>query len=306
MKVIDLHCDALMKMFQDRTISFSNSEKLAVNYKQLKQANSKLQYFAVFVPEQVHPQLRFEAALQMIQIFSRKVLSLPNMKLVRNSSDYYALQEGEIGAVLALEGCDAIQEDLVKLATLKQLGVSSVGLTWNYGNVYADGAMERRNAGLSMKGVELVQWLKAESILLDVSHLSEASFWDSLAIGGKVFASHSNCKAICEHPRNLSNEQILELINNKSLIGLTFVPEFVSSKPNVSIQQLLNHIEHICSLGGVTNIAFGSDFDGIKRHVKGLTSYSSFETLQEELLKYYSHTQVEGFLQKNYERFVLD
>ena len=306
MKVIDLHCDVLMKMFLDHTISFKDSDLLAVNYKHLRQTNSKLQYFALYVPEQVHPMLRYEAVLKMIRIFYKRILTLPKIKHIQTKADYLGLQDDEIGAVLALEGCDAIQDDFVRLATLKELGVCSVGLTWNFANIFADGAMEKRNAGLSLKGIQLVEWLKKHAIALDVSHLSEASFWDSISIGGKIFASHSNCRAICDHPRNLHDEQIIELVNKRGLIGLTFVQNFVTTKRKATIAHLLNHIEYICELGGFEHIGFGSDFDGTQQYVQGLHSYAGYYTLQEELLKYYTYAQVEGFLYKNYEKFLFN
>lgn len=306
MKVVDLHCDALMKMFQNHSISFSDSHLLAVNYKQLIQTGSKLQYFALYVPEQVHPMLRYEAVLHMIQLFYKKILALPKMKLVQSEADYKRLQDDEIGAVLALEGCNAIQDDFTRLITLKELGVCSVGLTWNYANVFADGALELRNAGLSLKGKQLVNWLKRHQVMLDVSHLSEAGFWDCMAIGGKLFASHSNCRAICDHPRNLWDDQIVELLKRQGLIGLTFVPQFVSAKEQATISDLLHHIDYIGSLGGIDQIGFGSDFDGTADYVKGLHSYSCYPILQDELLKHYTYVQVEGFLYKNYERFYLN
>mgnify|MGYP003469849635 CR=1 FL=1 len=306
MKVIDLHCDVLMKMFNDCAISFEDSDLLAVNYKQLTETNCRLQYFAVYVPEEVHPMLRYEAALKMIQLFYKKVLAMPKMKLIQTEDDYKTLRDDEIGAVLSLEGCDAIQDDLVRLATLKELGVSSVGLTWNYANVFADGAMEPRNAGLSLKGRQLVRWLKQHKLVLDVSHLSEAGFWDSMAIGGKFFASHSNCRAICNHPRNLYDEQILELMNRKGLIGLTFVPKFVTTEKQATIAHLVRHIEHIAGLGGIEQIGFGSDFDGTAEYVEGLHTYSCYDMMQEELLKHYTYAQVEGFLYRNYEKFLFN
>ena len=304
MKVVDLHCDVLMQMFQDHTISFIDSDLLAVNYKHLRQTNSKLQYFALYVPEQIHPMLQYEAVLQMIQIFYKKILTLPKMKHIQTKEDYIGLQDDEIGAVLALEGCEAIQDDIVRLVTLKELGVCSVGLTWNFANIFADGALEKRNAGLSLKGMQLVQWLKKHAMALDVSHLSEASFWDSMSIGGKIFASHSNCRTICDHPRNLRDEQIIELVKNQGLIGLTFVPKFVTTEHNATIAHLLNHIEYICELGGFEHIGFGSDFDGTQEYVQGLNSYTGYHTLREELLKHYTYAQVEGFFYKNYEKFL--
>ena len=110
------------------------------------------------------------------------------MKLIRSHGDIAALEENEIGAILTLEGCDCIGQDLLKLQTLLRLGVTSVGLTWNYANMVADGALEQRGAGVSSFGQEVIRLLNAQSIWCDVSHLSEAAFWDTIQL-----ADSPNC-----------------------------------------------------------------------------------------------------------------
>jgi len=305
LKVIDLHCDVLMKMLLNPKISFLDSDELAVNYQKLHSTEAKLQFFAIYIPEDIHPQMRFQAALAMVHIFHEKILSFPHMKLIKSREDYLLLREGEIGAVLCLEGCDCLNGDLIKLYTLLQLGVSSVGLTWNYSNVFADGALEVRNAGLSEKGKQLVSYLNEKSIMIDVSHLSEASFWDVIELGGEIFASHSNCRAICDHPRNLFDDQIKSLLKRNGLIGLTFVPSFVTKTSEATIKDLISHVDHICSLGGVRKIGFGSDFDGTPGYIKEIVSYKDYPLLIEELLKHYTYEQVEGFLYKNYENVII-
>ncbi|MGM9926325.1 MAG: dipeptidase [Bacillus sp. (in: firmicutes)] len=300
MHVVDLHCDALMKMFQNRAISFIDSPLLDVNATYLRAVKSKLQYFAIYIPEDIHPSFRFEAALVMVDLFYKNIISIPYMKLVKTPEHYLDLKQGEIGAVLSLEGCDCIQGDLMKLQTLVRLGVSAVGLTWNYANEFADGALEQRNAGLSRKGKYLVNWLKQENILVDLSHLNEAGFWDCCEVGGRLFASHSNCRSICDHPRNLTDQQIQALLKRNSLIGITFVPQFLSVGNEATISDVIKHIDHIFSLGGERNVALGSDFDGIVNHVEGLHSFADYPSFIEELLKHFSQEQVEGIVYKNY------
>ena len=231
MKIFDAHCDVLYKLFMDPTLEFANSPGLQVNLERLKASNTKVQLFAIYVPESVHPDLKFEAALRMADLFYEKVLTPhPQIKLVKDREDIDGLAEDEIGAVLTLEGCDAIGQDLLKLRTLLRLGVRSVGLTWNYGNYVADGALEERGAGLSRFGRQVVQLLNDTGIVCDVSHLSEQGFWDVMESADQVFASHSNCYSLCRHPRNLRDNQIKALIDRDSVIGVTFVPEFLSGK----------------------------------------------------------------------------
>ncbi len=301
MKIFDGHCDVLYKLFINPTLDFCQSAELQVNLERLNSSGTRVQLFAIYVPESVHPDLKFEAALRMVDLFYEKVLSPnPQMKLVTNRAEIGQLAENEIGALLTLEGCDAIGQDLLKLRTLLRLGVRSVGLTWNYANHVADGAMEERGAGLTKFGRQVVQLLNETKTACDVSHLSERGFWDVLEVAESVFASHSNSYVKCPHPRNLRDDQIKELIKRNSVIGITFVPEFLSGrKETASIDDVLRHLDHICSLGGENHVGFGSDFDGIEFTVKNLSGNEQYENLCNELQKYYTDIQVRKFLYEN-------
>lgn len=296
----DGHCDVLYKIFLDQQIDFYKSDKLQVSYKELKESNARLQSFAIFIPESVHPDMRFQAALRMVDIFYEKILKPnPNLKLILHKNDINHLAKGEMGALLTLEGCEAIEGDIVKLKTLLRLGVTAVGLTWNYANEVADGALEPRGAGLSIFGKEVVKQLNKQKIWCDVSHLSERGFWDVMELSEHPYASHSNAYTLCPHPRNLRDEQIKAIIARDSVIGITFVPEFLNGTINASITDVLRHLDYICSLGGENHVGFGSDFDGTTYPVKGLETIASYENLTGELTKFYSSSLVEKFLYHN-------
>ncbi len=189
--------------------------------------------------------------------------------------------------------------------SLHRLGIRAAGLTWNHANWAADGAMEPRGGGLTIKGRRFVEECENLDILLDVSHLSERAFWEVAELSQRpVIASHSNARAICDHPSNLTDAQIEKLIAKQGLIGVTFVPWFVSNAEVVVIDDLLRHIEHICELGGESHIMLGSDFDGIDRYIEGLTHPGELISLQEALLKRYSERQTEQFMSGNALRFL--
>lgn len=301
MKIFDAHSDVLYKMWMDPTIDFRNSSKLHITYDQLKATGSKVQCFAIYIPEGVKPESRFEVALEMVEIFYQKVIApFPLLKIVRTREDILSLMEGEIGAFLTLEGCDAIDQSIVKLQSLIRLGVSSVGLTWNYANFVADGVGEPRGGGLSSFGVEVVKELNNASIWTDVSHLSVKGFWDVMEVADYPIASHSNVIEICNHRRNLNKEQIEALIKKNGMIGITFVPQFLQNQGDASIEDVVKHLDYICSLGGENNVGFGSDFDGITDTTMGLENYKGYEALINKLLKHYSEKQVKKFLYDNF------
>ncbi|MDP4163430.1 MAG: dipeptidase [Bacillota bacterium] len=303
MHIFDAHCDVLYKLINDPAIDFKKANSIHVNLEGMKQAGIKVQCFAIFVSPSVHPDVAFNAALYMADLFFEKIIkNNKELKFITTQQQIMQLKENEIGAILTLEGCDSIGKDLLKLKTLLRLGVTAVGLTWNDANYVSDGAMEERGAGLTKFGKEVVNILNSSGIWCDVSHLSERGFWDVMELADYPFASHSNCYSLCPHPRNLRDEQISALIDRDSVMGLTFVPHFLSGREEASISDILRHLDHVCSLGGEKNVGFGSDFDGTDKTVAGLSSVKDYETLKNELLKYYTDIQVADFLYKNMSR----
>ncbi|WP_268990192.1 dipeptidase [Calidifontibacillus erzurumensis] len=301
-KIFDAHCDVLYKMWFNDKISFKDSNMLHVNLDHLLASGGKVQCFAIFIPESVRIYDKFMVALEMVDIFYERVLNEnSNMKMILEKNDILNLKDHEIGAMLTLEGCDAIDYDLIKLKTLYRLGVRSVGLTWNYANAVADGVREKRNAGISNFGKKVIELNNQFKIWTDVSHLGEKSFWDTIEIAKYPIASHSNAFSVFSHPRNLKDDQIKAIIKKNGVIGITFVPYFLRENYHeASIKDILNHIEHICSLGGDRNIGFGSDFDGIDDTVIGLENFRGYENLLNELEKHYSADLISRICYQNF------
>src|SRR5699024_7983447 len=127
MRVIDLHCDLLMKLNDAKgMLSFENAPELDTNYERLVKGNVFVQAFAIFIHPKLDADQKFQEALNQIYYFYDEVLGKhPNMKQIKNWSDIDRLQDGEIGAMLTLEGVDAIGNDLKKLKILYELGVRS-------------------------------------------------------------------------------------------------------------------------------------------------------------------------------------
>ena len=301
MKIFDAHCDVLFQLWSAKgKKDFQNDSQLHITFEQLKRRKGSIQCFAIYVPETVAYEKRFEAALQMIDIFYNEILSLPGVKFIQTKDDINMLKQDEIGAILTLEGCEAIGKDAMKLRLFYRLGVRSFGLTWNYANLLADGALETRGAGLTTFGKHVVQELNTLHVWTDVSHLNERSFWDVIEIAKNPIASHSNCTKLCQHPRNLNDEQLRALIKRNSMIGVTFVPQFLISEKQANIADIVKHIDYICSLGGENNIGFGSDFDGILETVVNVSTYGEYENVINELCKHYAASTVERFLYDNF------
>lgn len=304
MNIIDFHCDALLKIWEKQgKLAFADAEELDINKQRLLQGGVKVQCFAIFTSPEMPSDQRFQAALDQIHYFYVEVLGKhPEMKQIREWHEIDMLQEGEVGAILTLEGVEPIGNDLKKLNILYQLGVRSVGLTWNPANLAADGVLEPRNAGLTTFGKEIIQFHNEHKILTDVSHLSETSFWDTMEIAKYPIASHSNAKAICNNPRNLTDEQAKAMFAKGANVHVVYCPMFIKESGVTTIDDLIRHIEHFCSLGGVRNIGLGSDFDGITAKVVGLEHAGVSQNLINELLKRYTEEEVRGFASENFLR----
>ncbi|MEI5906263.1 dipeptidase [Bacillus spongiae] len=303
--IFDAHCDVLYKLYQYPSINFQHSDDLHITATQLEKHGSKVQLFAIFLPPDLLPGARFQAALKMIDLFYEKILKPnPNMKMVKSKAEIEQLKADETGVMLSLEGCEGIEGDLLKLKTLLRLGVASVGLTWNWANEVADGAMEPRGGGLTRFGKEVILTLNQHKIWTDVSHLSERAFWETIEIAQYPVASHSNSYTICPHPRNLRDDQAKAIFERKGCIGITFVPFFTQKNGKAKINDVIQHVEKMCELGGEDHIGFGSDFDGISETIIGLSSYKDYDKLIDELYRCYSSTQVGKFLYDNFLRAI--
>ncbi|MDO3408424.1 dipeptidase [Saccharibacillus sp. CPCC 101409] len=307
MRIIDLHCDALAKIEQSGgAFSYTDEPELASSRNRLREGGIAIQGFAVFVDPALPGTARFQSCLNQIHYFYTEVLDKhDDLMPITEWSQIAELEEGKIGALLTLEGVDPIENDLKKLHLLYRLGVRSVGLTWNYSNRAADGVLEPRGAGLSAFGREIVALNNKYRMLTDVSHLSERGFWDVMETADYPIASHSNARALCDHPRNLTDEQARAMFARGAQVHIVYCPEFTRgdyAERKVEAGDLVRHIDHLCSLGGERHIGLGSDFDGISRMIRGLEHAGRTQNLVNELLKHYSEEQVRGFAFDNFAR----
>jgi membrane dipeptidase len=166
---------------------------------------------------------------------------------------------GEIALLLA-PSFVAIGDRLDRLRTYKVLGAVMFPLSLNTRNILADGCGERQASGLSHLGVQAVQMLNHLGIVIDVSHLSERAFWDCLAISTQpVIASHSNARAICDNPRNLTEEQARAIAEKGGCIGVSVHPSMLADE-SPTIADYVKHVLHFIRIAGEDHVMLGADF----------------------------------------------
>jgi membrane dipeptidase len=306
MLVLDAHCDTASALLDQKADLLENN--CHIDLKRLLAAGERIQFFASFSNPFKFKNSSLIRILSIIDyIYRAQEQYSDRMSICLNSGDIdTAIAYGKVGAILSVEGGDALNSELSILRQLYRLGVRSMLLTWNHRNMLADGSLETHGAGLSDFGRQVVVEMNRLGMIIDVSHLCEASFREVLDLSNApVIASHSNAKSVCSHPRNLSDEQLIYLKNKEGVVGITFYPFFLNNSGNASIDDVIRHIEHICSVIGEDNIGIGSDFDGIECVPAGIEGTQSLSVLFERLLTLnYSESFIEKFAGLNFMRVI--
>lgn len=263
MRLFDLHCDTITKLYTEKQQLFDGNSQ--VNVKKTESFDEWNQVFAVFIPDTMRGKSALEYFFEVSRFYRQQISA--NSKALSVKSNH--LLSVESGAVLAgnIDNIELLRQNDVKLLTL----------TWNGENELGFGVSN--NKGLKVFGRECVKKLEQVGIAVDVSHLSDAGFYDVASESTKPFlASHSNSRKICNHPRNLTDEQFKYIISVGGVVGINFHRPFVNENGDDYISSLMLHIEHFLSLGGEKSLCIGSDFDGADID-KSLDSIDKISTL---------------------------
>ena len=234
MRFFDLHSDTAYKMYTEKK-EFYKSD-LAISGEKGENFESWYQTFAIWVPENIDNPFEFY----------KNVL----LHLKQNLC-------GNVKPVLAVEGGTLLENDADRLYILKQDGIRMLTLTWNGENAIAGGSKSEK--GLTDFGKTVIDKMSLINMAVDVSHLNDKSFYKVIQLAEKPLATHSNCRAVCDVPRNLTDEQIKLICEKGGLIGINFYPVFLGENVYEKIYQ---NIFHLCDMGYENYIAIGSDFDG--------------------------------------------
>jgi membrane dipeptidase len=215
-----------------------------------------------------------------------------------------ALAAGKSAAFLSLEDLEAAGGETEHL---RKLGFSFILLTWNYANSYGAGAVFDQGAGLTPLGRETVRRLESQGLVLDVSHLSDAGFWDLCEQTDRpLLASHSNCRRVCRSPRNLDDDQLRELIRRGGAVGLNLYPPFLTDRGEATFASAERHLAHLLELGGQDCAVLGCDFDGCGgRFPQGVRGVEDLPRFYDYLLaRGYSEALVRRLFNENGKAFL--
>lgn len=239
----------------------------------MRKAGTLAQFFACFTcVEEYKDQGGFDACydrvLEMIALFEKQMnLFQEDIAQARTYEEIMENKKQEkISAVLTVEEGGVLNGEMERLDFLYQKGVRLITLMWNYENCLGYPNSRDQNVmqkGLTSFGADVVRRMGELGMIVDVSHASDGSFYDVLGNArGPVVASHSNCRALCSHPRNLTDEMIRDLANAGGVAGLNFYGAFLGTKDASLLEEMTAHVQHMVRVGGSDFPAIGTDFDG--------------------------------------------
>ena len=288
--LFDVHCD---------TISHGKplrKNDLNTDLERLMAYSPAAQVFAIFVrPDTDRPPADFsrDAPAEELERLGFEYISRLRGEILKNSDIASMCLNGEdirsagrcgrVAALMAVEGAELIGCTTDGLLRAYEQGVRLVNITWNFRNRLSGTALGG-GEGLTDEGRAFVRYAQQIGVAVDMSHISERAFWDTMEIAVRpIIAGHSNSKALCDFPRNLTDEQFTALVRCGGGAGVNLCTDFLGLGRDV--EAAAEHIEHFLSLGGEKAVFLGSDLDGIDELPRGMTGIESMGELYDCLLR---------------------
>ncbi|MEA2526257.1 MAG: rane dipeptidase [Thermomicrobiales bacterium] len=279
--VVDAHSDFVSRIMTERRAGRTGA--LATEYlPALREGGVRLA--AMQVGSDAADQSEHEAmaaALEKISYVKAEVAACDDVQLVRTRQELEECLAGNrVGILLSFEGGQALVDNVAYVSIYHELGVRMAALTWNDCNRIACGSGQNdSDAGLTDFGVEVVREMGRLGIILDVSHLSDAGVAHALSVAsGPVVATHSNARAVCDHARNLTDQQIRAIADRGGVIGLNFFPRFLDKIRRPGPADLIAQLNHLIDVGGEDVVGLGPDFiDYSREDVEAMLLSSSVD-----------------------------
>ena len=312
MFLLDSHCDTPTQIVRGRDLSKDN-ENAHIDIPKLKRGGVDAAFFALYIPARLSENAAYECALRQYEAVKDVVQSNP-------CSVAFALTEaqahenkanGLFSVFLGLENGSPIGHSLERLQEFYDKGVRYMTLCHSKDNQICDSCAGNRTwGGLSPFGREVVAEMNRLGMLIDVSHVSDDTFYDVLECStSPVVATHSCCRALADHPRNMTDDMIKALAAKGGVIQINFYPVFLQDDYELESQssvipsytRIADHIDHVVELVGIDHVGIGSDFDGIEVAPDGLEDVSKMPVLFDELRRrVYSEDDLAKLASRNF------
>ena len=287
---IDMHCDTLTSLMGKAQSGDLMENNLSVDLQRLQNNGNAIEFFARFIYLDRFKSEAGEALdnaagqgrwdLDRAWAYTMDVLDFYEENQKKYSQSLYTIKSargarfvlsrekpGLCGGLLTVEEGGILDGSMERLNTLFDRGVRLMTLTWNFDNClgHPNSRDASKNAlGLTPFGFSVIEAMEKMGMMVDVSHLSDGGFYDVAQHMKKPFvASHSNARALCPHPRNLTDHMIRTLADHGGVAGLNFCPAFLDEKNGSTVEAMTAHVHHMIRVGGEDVVALGTDFDGI-------------------------------------------
>lgn len=218
---------------------------------------------AVYVDSLFLPEGALRRAVQLVDALYEEIDACRDeIELARTAADVERItNDGKIAALLAFEGAEPFGQDLAALRLFHRLGLRMVSFAWMRRTAFGDGTWENDSrGGLTRLGRQAIQEMNRLGIIADVSHASDQTTWDILEASAQpVIASHSNARAIADHPRNLTDDVIRAIAASDGVVGIVAVAGYIADR-EATISRWVDHVDHIINLVGIDHVAVGCDF----------------------------------------------
>lgn len=289
---LDSHEDT--PMFFGQGVRFDHRDNhVLVDLHKMNEGGLDAGIMVAYIPQKERDEAGLQAAKDYAFATLRQLQQMvaenaEHVGLARTPDDLYRLKaEGKKAIMMGIENGYAIGKDIKLLEEFQKMGIVYVTLCHNGDNDICDSARKSNNehGGLSPFGREVVAEMNRLGMLIDLSHAGEATFWDVLKLSEKpVVCSHSSCRALCDHPRNLTDEQMHALADKDGVMQVTIYNGFLRTDDKATIEDVVRHINHAVEIMGVEHVGIGTDFDG-DGGVPGVASASDVLNLTRALLR---------------------
>lgn len=294
MFLLDSHCDTPSEL-KNRNLSLDNAEG-HVDFPKLIKGGVNGVFFALYIPASMSQQEGLAHSESMLEAVRREVSTNSDIAAFAVSAEEARInkEKGLVSIFLGLENGSPIGRSLELLREFYDKGVRYMTLCHSKDNEICDSCASEVKTwgGLSPFGREVVAEMNRLGMLVDVSHVSDETFYDVMECSSSpVVATHSCCRALADHPRNMTDDMIRLMASKGGVIQINFYPHFLDSQwsadpanyPLPSVKDVADHIDHAVKIAGIDHVGLGSDFDGIEVAPSGLEDISKYPLLLEEL-----------------------
>ncbi|MCR5678601.1 MAG: membrane dipeptidase, partial [Prevotella sp.] len=301
---LDTHCDT--PMFFPQGINFATRDKrILVDLPKMTEGRLDATIMVAYIPQKMEESAYAYANSIFDKIETIVSDNAAHLALARTPDELWQnKQAGKKSIMLGIENGKALEGKLSNIQHFANRGIVYITLCHNGDNDICDSAKgTQTHGGVSAFGAEVIQKMNELGLMVDLSHASEKSFYDALDISRMpIVCSHSSCRALCNHPRNLTDDQMRALARKGGVCQITLYPGFLKADGQATILDEMAHLDHAIQVMGIDHVGLGTDFDG-DGGVPGLADASELSLFTRQLLaRHYSEQDIQKIWGGNFLR----